>query len=124
MSSMISQACRLTWTKAIRYADLFRWFVRPKLMDHKTHWDNRSPQLVGNSIFESKITSYEGCRSQCQADSLCLQFSYMKGGHCKISRSVLLGEPSEIETESGWFLHRIDKFIKKEGTCAAQWILG
>ena len=35
---------------------------------------------------------------------MCLQFSYEQGS-CKISRSVLLGKPSDRQIESGSLLH-------------------
>jgi hypothetical protein len=57
-------------------------------------------------------------------DKTCLQFSFQQGGHCKISKSVLLGKPSAKNIESGWMIDRIDQFVKSEGACAAQWVLG
>jgi hypothetical protein len=110
--------------QAIRYVDLFHHLIRPQLADRRAYWDNRSPQLVAESMFESKITSYDECQLRCKKDKSCLQFSHRQGGNCRISTSVRLGRPSHDRIESGWFLHRIDRFVKQEGTCAAQWILG
>ena len=77
-----------------------------------------------HSALERAATlSFEGCRALCEADSNCMQFSYITG-KCGTSGAIRLGKQMhglvKEGRRSGWMLHRIrEKIVELDEHCSS-----
>jgi len=118
--------------KIPRYADIYKHFIEPALVDERDQWDSQSSDEVISTKEDSKlsekeieaINNFEGCREMCLKDRSCLQFSY-KPGECGLSKSIRLGteDGNSHGRKSGWDLQRIEAFVQHHSACRPKWIL-
>lgn len=86
----------------------------------KADWDNLSGEVRDES------SSLEECRSLCEADSECMQFT-MKDETCSTSKTIKLGQKSDavpMTVNSGWMMDRVSKYMTEmDASCWDQtWI--
>jgi hypothetical protein len=125
--------------------DVFKEYLMPKFATEIDDWDNISidaePEIV---------TSFEECNAVCQAESGCLQFSYM-AGNCSTTTEARYGnkaraackEYSEAASkcvswqeqhqpgdsvQSGWMMERLSEYVEKKdrschGTEDEMWVI-
>ncbi|ETS78013.1 hypothetical protein PFICI_10075 [Pestalotiopsis fici W106-1] len=102
----------------LRHSDVFRHLVMPKLRSHLDDWDNLS------SDKESSDT-LQGCRSACEKQPNCFQFSFRNHTQtCKTSSVVKLGRQQkqrdgdaiEEHITSGWIIDRVEAFAAEMDT--------
>ena len=75
--------------------------------------DNLSPTLLENTMG----ASFADCQQICATRMDCLQFASSADG-CTIStREVMLGQSGD-GTRSGWFVDRIDRWMRLLDNCA------
>ncbi len=77
-------------------------------------WDN----LSGEFDKAPDAASYEDCRSKCESDLECVQFSFSKG-KCTTTDSPHWGEMNP-DVQSGWFLDRVEKFEANMEPCQGE----
>lgn len=105
----------------LRHKDVFTHYILPQLSAERSDWDNHADTEV------TTASSFMACRSACERDSTCMQFS-VSGYTCKTSTSLKLGRrPASTEkVKSGWMMDRIDAYVDRlESTCTSSrdWIL-
>jgi uncharacterized protein len=86
---------------------VFRQYIVPQLGPLKGDWDNLSEDI------KDEKSSLEECRSLCEADDDCVQFSIAEET-CKTSKVVRLGRKSTaapMGVNSGWMMDRVNKFM-------------
>ncbi|KAK6224085.1 hypothetical protein LQW54_000232 [Pestalotiopsis sp. IQ-011] len=106
--------------RTLRHKDVFRQYVYPQMMPMKADWDNLSGEVRDES------SSLEECRSLCEADSECMQFT-MKDETCSTSKTIKLGQKSDavpMTVNSGWMMDRVSKYMTEmDASCWDQtWI--
>ena len=76
----------------LRHANVFKGYIYPSLGKERTEWDNYSvnPEFSKRILRDESHTSFEACRSACESNALCLQFSY-RASVCLVSSEVRLG---------------------------------
>ncbi|KAI1442148.1 glycosyltransferase family 31 protein [Annulohypoxylon stygium] len=106
----------------LRHRDVFRYYVLPRLSSEHDNWDNLSEND------QSDVTSFEGCRSTCESQPDCMQFSF-SGDSCKTSTALRLGHKASGDTsepmKSGWAVDRIKSYVERmDATCSNEnWTL-
>ncbi|KAI1214436.1 glycosyltransferase family 31 protein [Annulohypoxylon truncatum] len=106
----------------LRHRDVFRYYVLPRLSSEHDDWDNLSEASQGD------VHSFEGCRSTCENQPDCMQFSF-SGDSCKTSASLRLGHQASKDTpertKSGWVTDRIKNYVERmDATCSHEtWTL-
>ena len=100
--------------------------------DKQTDADRAKMDEKGRRLAEKlkdAHTSFEACRSGCEARPECLQFKWSPG-ICRMGRVPRMGRPTEEKDDvknlkSGWLLDRVHKYVEKRGKCKASdaWIL-
>ncbi|KAI0602482.1 hypothetical protein F4775DRAFT_537415 [Biscogniauxia sp. FL1348] len=104
----------------LRHNDVFRYYVRPHMDARLAEWDNLSENE------QTSQSSFGACRSACEKDRDCVQFS-LSGYSCKTSSVVRLGHKVSAaeQTSSGWLMDRVEEFAKRmDATCDNQdWVL-
>ncbi|OTB01144.1 glycosyltransferase family 31 protein [Hypoxylon sp. CI-4A] len=104
------------------HRDVFRYFVLPYLTSERIDWDNLS------DTDQLDATTLDDCRSICENDPYCLQFSF-SDRYCKTSTALKLGhqafEDAEERVISGWIMDRVKNYAKRmDATCNHEnWIL-
>ncbi|KAK6067151.1 hypothetical protein SCUP234_11743 [Seiridium cupressi] len=106
--------------RTLRYKDVFRQYIVPQLSPLKADWDNLSEDV------QDEKSSLEECRSMCEADEGCVQFSIV-GETCSTSKIVKLGRRSTeapMQANSGWMMERVNRFMEAmDASCWEQtWI--
>jgi uncharacterized protein len=86
----------------------------------KADWDNLSGEV------RKEKSTLEECRSLCEADDDCMQFSISEET-CKTSNIVKFGQKSllaPMQTNSGWMMERVNRFMEEmDASCWDQtWI--
>ncbi|KAI0809700.1 hypothetical protein GGR55DRAFT_161356 [Xylaria sp. FL0064] len=105
----------------LRHKDVFYNYVLPRLAAERDDWDNHSDKE------ESTATSFRACRTACENDPTCMQFS-VTGYTCQTSTALKLGRKAAAaeQVKSGWIVDRIDAFIERmELACDStrDWVL-
>ncbi|KAI0830457.1 glycosyltransferase family 31 protein [Hypoxylon sp. FL0890] len=109
-------------TFRIRHRDMFRSYILPRLSSERVDWDNLS------DVDESDITSFDDCRSACENQPDCRQFSFTAQS-CKTSTALKLGHqvPSDSadRVKSGWMMERVKDYVESmDASCGDEsWIL-
>ncbi|KAI1128182.1 hypothetical protein F5Y10DRAFT_277571 [Nemania abortiva] len=108
-------------TTLLRHKDVFYNYVLPRMAAERDEWDNHSDNE------EATAASFGACRSACESDPACMQFS-VSGYTCKTSSALRLGRRASAaeQVKSGWMVDRIDAFTKRmEATCTSNrdWVL-
>ena len=109
-----------------RYIDFFKVQVLPLLSPKKDHWDNLADEDPDPSKYPEVHGSFDGCRTACEREYNCKQFSY-QSGYCQISSGIKLGSATASDsavrvreadgkspgaaTQSGWMIERIMDFL-------------
>ncbi|KAH8198317.1 hypothetical protein TruAng_007519 [Truncatella angustata] len=106
--------------RTLRHKDVFRQYIFPQLAPLKADWDNVSDEV------RNEKSSLEECRSICEADDECVQFSISEE-ICRTSKIVKLGQKSNtgsMQTNSGWMMDRVNQFMEDmDASCWDQtWI--
>jgi hypothetical protein len=112
----------------LRHRDIFIEHVRPKIGSSMAFWDNMSVDkeynahdhgMLANEFERDAWKSFEHCRSLCESQKECIQFSFDTGS-CSISNSFRLGyaKPNE-RVRSGWMTDRVDDlFTQLDEKCS------
>ncbi|KAI0906510.1 hypothetical protein F4823DRAFT_73566 [Ustulina deusta] len=104
----------------LRHKDIFYNYVLPRLAAERDDWDNHADKE------ESTASSFKACRTVCENDPACMQFS-VTGYSCKTSTALKLGRKASAaaQVKSGWMVNRIDAFIERmESKCNNRdWVL-
>ncbi|KAI0427842.1 hypothetical protein F5Y09DRAFT_314957 [Xylaria sp. FL1042] len=105
----------------LRHKDVFHNYVLPRLAAERDDWDNHSDKE------ESTATSFKACRTACENDPTCMQFS-VTGYTCQKSTALKLGRKAAAaeQVKSGWMVDRINAFIERmESACdnTRDWVL-
>ncbi|KAI4706525.1 hypothetical protein J4E89_008592 [Alternaria sp. Ai002NY15] len=105
----------------LRHRDIFMELVRPKIGPSVTAWDNMSADkeynahdhsAVANELERNAWKSFEHCRTLCEEQDDCMQFSFNEGS-CAISNSFKLGYAKPgARIRSGWMLDRVDDLFR------------
>ncbi|KAI2467312.1 glycosyltransferase family 31 protein [Annulohypoxylon bovei var. microspora] len=109
-------------TFRLRHRDVFRHYVLPRLSSEHADWDNLS------EVDQSDVSSFETCRSTCESQPDCMQFSY-SGNSCKTSTALRLGHQVPRDTsepmKSGWVVNRIKGYVERmDASCSHEtWTL-
>ena len=140
----------------LRHADVFKGYIYPHLGKERTEWDNYSVNPEFTKLVlrnEEPHTSFEACRSACEGNAMCLQFSYHTS-RCLVSSEVRLGRMATLQcleysaaaskcekmeermvdmeersmdvVRSGWMVDRLAKYIDAmDQTCNSHmgWII-
>ncbi|KAI8960651.1 glycosyltransferase family 31 protein [Daldinia sp. FL1419] len=115
-----------TWnrenTSRLRHGDIFKYYILPQISSNRSDWDNLSDADQG------PITSFDECRSICESQPDCKQFSFTEQS-CKISTALILGHRVPEDTTprimSGWIMERVKDYPERmDKYCDHQsWIL-
>jgi len=88
---------------------------------NRSDWDNFSSALTYTDT--SRTSSYahsspDTCRAACDIRSKCVQFVH-EPNKCRLGTNVRFGEAVESDKKmnSGWLLHRVEKFAVGMGDC-------
>jgi hypothetical protein len=88
---------------------------------NRSDWDNFSSALTYTDT--TRTSSYahsspDTCRAACDIRAKCVQFVH-EPNKCRLGTTVRFGEAvsSEKNMNSGWLLHRVEKFAKGMGVC-------
>jgi len=88
---------------------------------NRSDWDNLSSTLIYTDT--SRTSSYahsspDTCRAACDIRGKCVQFVH-EPNKCRLSTTVRFGEAvaSDKHMNSGWLLHRVEKFAQQMGEC-------
>jgi hypothetical protein len=104
--------------------------VRPKIGPSISAWDNLSADreynghdhgTVENAFERNAWKSFEHCRTLCDDQKDCIQFSF-NAGICSISTKFTLGyaKPNE-RIRSGWMMDRVDDLFRSlEDRCGVR----
>ncbi|KAI1108908.1 hypothetical protein F5Y14DRAFT_56896 [Nemania sp. NC0429] len=107
-------------TTLVRHKDVFHNYVLPQLATERDDWDNHSEKE------DTTAASFGACRSACEREPTCMQFS-VSGYTCKTSSSLRLGRKASAaeRVKSGWMTNRIDSFVQRmDSECKGRdWIL-
>ncbi|KAI1266403.1 hypothetical protein F5Y18DRAFT_383508 [Xylariaceae sp. FL1019] len=108
-------------TTLMRHKDVFWNYIYPRLSTEQSDWDNHSEDE------QTSASSHKACRSACEADSSCMQFS-VSGYTCRTSSSLRLGRKTSAAAEvtSGWMMNRLDAYVARlDAQCdeTRDWIL-
>ncbi|KNG47901.1 glycosyltransferase family 31 protein [Stemphylium lycopersici] len=105
----------------LRHRDVFMELVRPKIDASVPAWDNMSADkeynahdhsAVENDLERNAWKSFEHCRTLCEEQDNCIQFSF-DAGSCGISTSFKLGYAKPHgRIRSGWMLDRVDDLFR------------
>jgi len=105
----------------LRHRDIFMELVRPKIGPSVTAWDNMSADkeynahdhsAVANELERNAWKSFEHCRTLCEEQDDCMQFSFNEGS-CAISNSFKLGYAKPgARIRSGWMVDRVDDLFR------------
>jgi hypothetical protein len=107
----------------ILFKDYFEGFLIPLMgaSQNRSDWDNLSSTLIYTDT--SKTSSYahsspDTCRAACDIREKCVQFVH-EPNKCRLSTTVRFGEAvaSDKHMNSGWLLHRVEKFAQQMGEC-------
>lgn len=128
----------------LRHADVFKGHIYPSLSRERSEWHSYSI----NTAFSNKVlkgeemhSSFEACKSACERNTRCLQFSH-RTSKCLVSSEVRLGrafilqcsgystaasrcekmeEPAAMTggaVRSGWIVDRLEKYMSTmDQTC-------
>lgn len=122
------------------FKDLFT-YIAPSITASRNDWDNTedSHRIYPSSTTKSKFfTSFEHCRSACEADPLCFQFVF-QATSCAIAHTIRIGREKVLQRSegrdgrvvleerafSGWMVERIKMWAGEgEGACrdGARWV--
>ncbi|KAF2623566.1 glycosyltransferase family 31 protein [Macroventuria anomochaeta] len=83
----------------LRHANVFKGYIHPYLSKERTEWDNYSvnPEFSKHALKDGEAhTSFEACRSACESNAMCLQFSY-RTSMCLVSSEVRLGRRATLQ---------------------------
>jgi hypothetical protein len=83
----------------LRHADVFKGYIHPYLAKEKKEWDNYSvnPEFSRQVLEDGEAhSSFEACRSACERNATCLQFSYHTS-MCLVSNEVRLGRRATLQ---------------------------
>lgn len=128
--------------------DIYDEFLAPHLNETREDWDNmadnryyldqesghkwedwrlkRMKKAEDYNEHEKKAhESFEACAAACKSlgPDECFRYKYEKGS-CSISNAFIMGKPVKRESDkdkrvmSGWDVDKINKWIKKQGTCS------
>ncbi|KAI1870296.1 uncharacterized protein JN550_005224 [Neoarthrinium moseri] len=95
--------------RTLRHKDVFRQYLLPQLATLQANWDNLSGEV------RDEKSSLEECRSLCESEEDCVQFS-IAGPTCKTSTVIKLGRRSHtsgMEVNSGWMMDRVHQFMDR-----------
>jgi hypothetical protein len=88
---------------------------------NRSDWDNLSSSLTYTD--STRTSSYahsspDTCRAACDIRAKCVQFVH-EPNKCRLGTTVRFGEavPSDKHMNSGWLLHRVEKFAQNMGIC-------
>lgn len=112
----------------ITYADIYRDFYQPYIVEKLDHWDNLARdyevEYSGNSekdvLDNNAWESWEKCRDLCQSRSDCLIWRYISDKkYCGLGSRVIFGSPTvdfmgTVDTISGWLPSRIRALRSKQ----------
>ncbi|KAI0390956.1 glycosyltransferase family 31 protein [Xylariaceae sp. FL0594] len=96
----------------LRYRDIFNNLIRHRLKAERSGWDNmsigteyseealeRMPQSAVDNLSlveQNAHVSFDMCRSACEQQPRCVQFSFIPG-KCSVSDELRLGRPSDAQ---------------------------
>ncbi|KAI2616336.1 glycosyltransferase family 31 protein [Hypoxylon sp. NC1633] len=109
-------------THRLRHRDVFRFYVLPRISSEAADWDNLS------DVDQSEVISFDACRSVCENQPDCLQFSF-SGQSCKTSTTLILGhqipEGADERVKSGWVIERVKDYTERmDKSCGRKdWVL-
>ncbi|RYP52050.1 hypothetical protein DL768_002733 [Monosporascus sp. mg162] len=109
----------------LRHGDIFRYLVLPKIQPEIADWDNLSADEQN-----SESGTLADCRSVCENQSDCVQFS-LTGRICRTSKIVKLGHDRQQQdlasgrVYSGWMMDRVAAFVDEmDASCRGEdWML-
>ncbi|EPE35713.1 hypothetical protein GLAREA_05050 [Glarea lozoyensis ATCC 20868] len=112
----------------LRHADVLKELWLRDMTERRENWDNLAADKgeFGKTGGVKKVAAtFEECKSACEGDEDCFQFSW-HGGKCFVGRSVRFGEeriPDEGgEWTSGWSLTRLESWMgRQEGCDGVEW---
>ncbi|KAI1344089.1 hypothetical protein F5Y15DRAFT_186899 [Xylariaceae sp. FL0016] len=98
--------------KTLRFRDIFKTLVRPRLQAERGEWDNMSAGveysqelLTGlpdqgkdalSPVEREAAESFEACRAVCESKPACIQFSYLPG-KCSTATELRLGRAADLQ---------------------------
>ncbi|KAF2709072.1 glycosyltransferase family 31 protein [Pleomassaria siparia CBS 279.74] len=132
----------------LRHANVFKEYIQPYLGKERAEWDSYSvnPEFSKHTLKDGEAhTSFEACRSACESNAMCLQFSYSTST-CLVSSEVRLGRRATLQcleysaaaskcdkteekatdtgegslgaVRSGWMVDRLAKYVRAmDQTC-------
>lgn len=132
----------------LRHVDIFKAYILPYLGKERKEWDNYSvnPEFSKRVLKDKDAhTSFGACKSACESNAMCLQFSY-RTSSCSVSSEIRLGrrailqcleyspaaskcekmdernsspgEESLDAVSSGWIVERLAKYVSAmDQTC-------
>lgn len=101
----------------IRHRDIFAAYILPQTAEPRSDWDNHAHEDRG------KAASADACRSTCERETSCLQYTYDRDGNCLIAEQPSLGEVT-TGMLSGWMQERMQKFYDSAASCEGEeWIV-
>ena len=115
MSSCATNTSLQKTNSFLTYGDVFRMFIRPKLTDHISDWDNGSEDVARKGQVDSPFNIFE-CAENCASQPTCRQYSLTPEGQCKTSGFVMRGK-SAPGIKSGTMMWRVDAAIDYNGRC-------
>jgi len=83
----------------LKHADVFKGYIYPSLSKERSAWDSYSvDKAFSNDVLkgEEVYSSFEACKSACERNTRCLQFSY-RTSKCLVSSEVRLGRASTLQ---------------------------
>jgi hypothetical protein len=85
----------------LQHREFFEEFILEHMNDSRHDWDNESSKVVGIA------TDFDTCRTFCERDMQCLQYSLNVDGECRHFDLPRLGGASTKGVRSGWMNSRI-----------------
>lgn len=83
----------------LRHANVFKGYIHPYLSKERKEWDNYSvnPEFSEIAFRNGEAHhSFEACRSACESNDTCMQFSY-RASRCSVSSEVRLGRRATFQ---------------------------
>lgn len=85
----------------MQHSDVFKYYIIPRIQKPRLEWDNESGEDMGTT------TDFNTCRSLCEANATCVQYSFSVESHCRNFHLPRLGKYAQ-GMQSGWLVDRIE----------------
>ncbi|KAF2720401.1 glycosyltransferase family 31 protein [Polychaeton citri CBS 116435] len=98
---------------SMRHSDVFQNYIIPRIQSPRLGWDNESGDEAGIAA------DFDTCRSWCEANKDCVQYSYDSESRCWQFHLPRLGKYAPGK-QSGWLVDRIEQLAANLAPCDAR----